>query len=85
MKFFSLKEPDLSDFSADEIAIVDYVIHEVCYENGSKSMRDLSNDFTWRMHEIGEEMPLYRSHAMELGQVTDDDIAWALQQEKEAV
>jgi hypothetical protein len=77
VKFFSLEEPDLSDFSAEEISIIEYVIDQICYEHTAKSISDLSHDLTWRMHEIGEKMPLYRSHVMELGEVTDEDMAWA--------
>jgi hypothetical protein len=79
---FSTQDPDLSAFTADEIATVDTLIDIICYEHGNKAFGDLASDLTWQMHEIGEEMPLYRSHVMELGQVTDRDIAWARQEAK---
>jgi hypothetical protein len=85
VKFFATDEPDISAFSPEEIAIVDRIIDDVCYEHTARSISDLSHDITWRMHEIGEEMPLYRSHVMRLGQVTDEDIAWARATETEKV
>lgn len=75
--FFSLEEPSLSVFSPDEISLVDCVIDQICYEHTARSISDLSHDLTWRMHEIGEEMPLHRSHIMELGQITEEDMFWA--------
>lgn len=80
---FSTQEADLSAFTADEIATVDTLIDIVCYEHGDRSLGDLASDLTWQMHEIGEEMPLYRSHVMQLGQVTDRDIAWAREEATE--
>jgi hypothetical protein len=77
VKFFATEEPDISGFTPDEISLVDRLIDEVCYEHTAKSISDLSHDITWQMHEIGEEMLLYRSHVMRLGQVTSEDIAWA--------
>ena len=67
-KFFSIQEPDITGFAPEEISLFYLLINEVCYEHTAKSISDLSYGIAWKMHEIGEEMPLYRSHVMRLGQ-----------------
>ncbi|MFP5250622.1 MAG: Panacea domain-containing protein [Acidobacteriota bacterium] len=76
-EFISMTEPVLDDeFTADEIAIVDYVIDTICRTHTATSISNLSHDDIWEMAAIGEELPLYVSLA-EKGEITEEDVAWA--------
>jgi hypothetical protein len=77
-EFISLSEPDLTAFSGEEIAMVDRVIDWICGSHTAGSISDLSHDVVWKMHAIGEEMPLHRTHLLGgLGEITEADVAWA--------
>lgn len=78
--YISYQEPDLSQFTADEISLVDDMISYVCCENTAKSISEITHDDVWKAAEIGEEIPLAAMLMSQLGEITEDDIAWAKQQ-----
>jgi Protein of unknown function (DUF4065) len=76
-EFHSLRDPDTSRFSAEDIAIIDAVIADVCAKFSATSISEYSHDQIWEAAEIGEEIPLYAVLAGIPAEVTDEDMAWA--------
>lgn len=79
-EYIALVEPDLSCFSAEEIATVDYVIDKICREHTARSISEHSHDSAWQIAENGEEIPYHAVLASREGEVTAADIKWAYQQ-----
>jgi hypothetical protein len=77
--FYSLRQPSLTRFSADEISIVDSVLELICRRHSARSISDLSHDVVWRAAAIGEELPYYTSFTRFLGQVGVDEMEWAVE------
>lgn len=78
-EFVSLSEPDISDFSGQEIAIVDLVMDWVCNTHTARSISELTHDAIWEMHKPGDEIPLYLAHMIGgPGEIKSDDVMWAL-------
>ena len=75
-EFISLRDPELSDFNADEISIVDEVTEIICEQHTAASISKQTHDDIWIMAEIGEDIPLETVFAVK-GEVTEKDIAWA--------
>jgi len=76
-EYIALKAPDLSKFTAEQIAIVDSIIEEICYKHTADTISKASHDIIWALAEIGEEIPLYAVLASKLGEITESDIEWA--------
>jgi hypothetical protein len=76
-EFVSLKNPDLSMFTPEEISLVDDVIGEICYNHTATSISLASHDRIWELAEIGDELPLETIFASDLDEVTEADVAWA--------
>jgi hypothetical protein len=56
-RLIALRDPDLSVFTAEEIAIVDEIV-ERFKDRGGGDLSDLSHEFAgWRLAEPGEEIP----------------------------
>lgn len=54
---FALREPDLSDFTSDEIALVDHIIRD-CRNLTGTEMSDVSHKFIgWQVARAGETIP----------------------------
>lgn len=81
-KSISLRDPDLSIFSATEIAVVDKIIRDNWGINGTE-ISDKSHEFTgWRLAEMNEIIP-YSVALIYKRQPTADEIAYAKQLESE--
>ncbi|MDP3089348.1 MAG: Panacea domain-containing protein [Nitrospira sp.] len=76
-EFVSLKEPNLSVFTPDEISLVDDVIREICFNHTASSISLASHDRIWELAEIGDELPLETIFASDLDEVTEADVRWA--------
>ena len=76
-EFISVAKPDVVGFSAKEIALVDQVIRWACYNHTAQSLSDLSHNAIWEMAEIGEEIPVKTVLVSNLGEVDENDMAWA--------
>jgi hypothetical protein len=76
-EYIALKRPDLSLFSGEEISIVDELINVICCGHIAKSISDKTHDRIWELADIGEEIPYYTVFAGSLGQIDQNDIAWA--------
>jgi hypothetical protein len=75
-EYISLREPELADFTAEEISIVDEITEVICERHTAASISERTHDDIWRMAEIGEDIPLPTVFAVK-GEVTERDIAWA--------
>ena len=76
-EFVSLKPPDLSLFTAEEISLIDDVIGEICFNHTASSISLASHDRIWELAEIGDELPLETIFASDLNEVTEADVKWA--------
>jgi hypothetical protein len=76
-QFIALTDPDLSQFTADEISIVDRIIEIVCNDHTATSISQLTHDQVWEAAQIGEEIPLYTVFASCPREITEDDLEWA--------
>jgi len=76
-EYIALADPDLSQFSAEEISIVDEFIDFVCNQNTAESISELSHNRIWELAEIGEEIPYSAAFASNLGEINEEDIRWA--------
>jgi len=83
-EYISLKRPDISLFTSDDISMVDDIIDIICLEHTAKSISHSTHDRIWELAEIGEEIPYYTIFASELGEITEEDIKWAKGQLKKA-
>jgi hypothetical protein len=75
--YFSLREPDVSLFTAAEMSLIDEAIQYVCVEHTSAEISEATHDDIWKLAEIGEHIPLYTTIASELGEVMPEDVEWA--------
>ncbi|MCC6457834.1 MAG: SocA family protein [Caldilineaceae bacterium] len=79
-KAIALRDPDLSLFTAAEIATVDMIIHRHWGKNGTE-VSDYSHNFTgWRVAEEGESIP-YSVILIHKREPTQDEIAYGLELE----
>jgi len=75
-EFISLRDPEIDEFSAQEISIVDRVTQVICTQHTASSISEHTHNDIWKMAEIGEDIPLYTVFAVK-GEITEQDIAWA--------
>jgi hypothetical protein len=78
-KLVALREPDLSFFTSEQIAIVDVIIEEMQKMN-SGEVSELSHRFIpcWSMAKIKEEIPYYVVLATGRGELTDKERDYGL-------
>jgi len=74
-EFFSLTDPDLSAFSAEEIALVDRIVARV-KRMSAAGVSDRSHDVLWEETPDGSWMSVGAAAVVE-GEPDDDAIAWA--------
>lgn len=55
-RLLALRDPDLSEFTADDIALVDQII-EFLRDKTAKEASDLSHNRIWRVAQLGETIP----------------------------
>jgi hypothetical protein len=75
--YFALTRPDISIFNADEVSIIRECIDFVCRKHTAMGISDKTHDIIWQLAELGEEIPQPAMLASRLGEVTEDDVAWA--------
>ncbi len=78
-EFVSLKQPNISMFTPDEIRLIDDIIREICFNHTATSISSASHDRIWELADIGDELPLETVFASELDEVTETDVKWARQ------
>ena len=72
-----IKNPNIKDFSVEEISLIDDVIKRVCYESTAGGISNFTHNEIWEVAEMGEELPY---SAIAFGRAIEpslDDIEWA--------
>lgn len=77
-EFVSLREPNMSEFTKEEVELLDLVRDAVCHGFTAESISQLSHNLAWEIAEDGEEIPHYTQLVSRLGDPDDDTITWAL-------
>jgi len=57
-QFWATKDPDVSEFSSHEIAILSRIRDAICYNHSATSASDLSHNLAWILARDGEEIPI---------------------------
>jgi len=76
-KLISLTEPNIKDFSPEEISLSDSIIEDICFNHTAQSISELTHDEVWEAAEIGEQLPLFVVFARNKGEINENDVAWA--------
>lgn len=74
--FHSLIEPDMNDFNAKEIQIIDEVITKLKDEKAT-TLSNKTHDELWRSLKFGEIMPIEAVFWNDIEPVNEEDIKWA--------
>lgn len=74
-ELFPIATPDLSDFSAEEIAIVDRIAARIS-RLSAKDASDLTHDALWQSATFNERLPVAAAAPVE-GELTPELLVWA--------
>ena len=76
--YFSMKEPDISDFTSNQISLVDRVIGWVVNEHSAVSISEFTHKhYAWNIASIGEHIPHHAVFASSSAEIDEHDISWA--------
>jgi len=75
--YISLRDPDYSVFTQDQLEIVDEVLQTIVSDHSAASISNLTHDRVWKLAEVGETIPHFAALACQLGKINEDDMAWA--------
>jgi hypothetical protein len=76
-RYRAFQPPDISRFSAEEVALVDWWIAFVD-KHTATSISKLSHDYGWEIARMGEELPLYAFLASKIREPRSDaEVKWA--------
>jgi hypothetical protein len=67
-------KPDMSEFSKDEMQIIDHWIEYIDKEHTATTISDESHDYAWSIAVMGEEIPLYAILAERIREPTDQEL-----------
>ncbi len=71
------KRPNLEQFSAEQISVVDEIMSKICDGNTATSISEFTHTkFWWDNLPMGAEIPLYAAFA-EPGEITVEQLNWA--------
>jgi hypothetical protein len=76
--YMSQRRPNLTAFSAEEIAIVDLIANIICSKHTATSISLASHDALWEEIELGEDIPVAAASVIS-GEITAEDLDWARQ------
>jgi len=76
--FISRQRPNLSAFSAAEIAIIDRMSGLICSKHPATSFSLISHDALWEEIDLGNDIPIAAASVIP-GDITADDLKWARQ------
>jgi antitoxin SocA-like protein len=76
-EFISIEDADVSGFSGEEIAVIDAAFEHVCLKHTAMSISEETHNTIWELAQMGEMLPLETVFAYHLGDIDEDDIAWA--------
>ena len=76
-KFKALDAPDVSQFSQEEMNLIDWWIKHVDEDHTATSVSELSHDYMWELARMGEEIPLYAVFASRIRAPLGKELEWA--------
>lgn len=77
-QFWATAEPDVSDFSAVEVAILSELANAICDQETAKSVSDLTHTLAWETAYEGEAIPIPAFLAsLQEGTPTHEELAFA--------
>lgn len=76
-QFFAKEEPDLDEFSAEEISIVDGMINVICHGHTASSISELSHTRIWEIAQDREAIPLNTVFTVNLAEIDPETVNWA--------
>lgn len=74
--YMSQQRPNLSAFSAEEIAVVDQIASVICSKHTAASISSISHDTLWEEIELGGDIPVAAASVIP-GEITAEDVDWA--------
>src|SRR5258706_10305733 len=77
-EYIAIQEADKDIFSGEEIALVDQAFDHVCLKHTAKSIIEETHGTIWELAEMGEVLPYETVFAYHLGEVDENDLAWAM-------
>lgn len=78
-EFVWLEAPDMDEYTSAEVDILHEAIDWICKEHSAKSISDLTHDALWDETEIGQDISIGAASVIP-GEVTEDDMNWAIQE-----
>lgn len=78
-EYIAIQPSDKSQFSGEEVSVIDEAYEHVCINHTARSISDETHNVIWKIAEMGEVMPYAAVFAASIGEIDDDDLAWAAQ------
>ena len=76
-EYIAITKVDANIFSGQEVEIIEDAFKHI--ENTARSISEETHGVIWQLAEMGEEIPYHSVFASVVGEVDEDDIAWAQQ------
>ena len=83
-QFRSMRDPDDSVFTPEEIATINRITDAIANSHTAKTISDATHGAAWKLAEDGEDLPFHAYLADEFQVATPADIAWATDRMKAA-
>lgn len=81
-RFVANTKPDISIFSPEEIAAVDYWIKHIDEDHTAESISEVTHDYAWEIARMGEEIPLYAVLATRIREPNEQELGRLRQRAK---
>lgn len=76
-EYIAIEDCSVSQFSADEIKLIDEAFEHVCVNHTARSVSEETHDIIWQIAQMGEVMPYEAVFASTAGEIDETDLAWA--------
>ncbi len=76
-EYIALTDADVSILESTEVAFIDEAFDHVCLGHTAQSVSEETHGTIWQLAEMGEEIPYYAVLGSVLGEIDENDIAWA--------
>ena len=76
-EFIAIAQASVDEFTAPEIQVIDSAFEHVCLNHTAKSISEETHGVIWEIANMGEPIPLSTVFAAEVGEVDEEDFAWA--------
>ena len=82
-RFRARAAPDMSEFSSEEMKLINQWIETVDKEHTAKSISEKTHDYGWQIAKEGEEIPLIALLAERIRHPNEEELAWASEKAKQ--